>query len=69
MTMGLTAGQLISMLQEFPENALVIVSSDAEGNRLKPLAAISVQNFFMETYEGFITEGADDPEVAVLWPV
>lgn len=57
------------MLQEFPESAEVILSSDAEGNKLMPLAALSVQNFVMEISEGFITEDSEDPEVAVLWPV
>jgi hypothetical protein len=37
----MTVRTLIQMLQEFDPNAIVVLSSDAEGNRYRELAALN----------------------------
>lgn len=68
----MTAKQLIVKLQAVPRDTLILVSSDEEGNAIKPLADVS---FDLVADGGFGKfETVDHPSdigatrAAILWP-
>lgn len=75
-----TVQQLIDELSDYPPTAMVVQSSDGEGNKISPTADVSHAAYFAEnTWSGSITEmddlidlGPGDPQdyemVVVLWP-
>lgn len=64
--------KLIKLLKDFDPNAIVIVSSDAEGNKFSPMEDISEHHYKgINGWSGeLVQEGEIDSEPAiVLWPV
>ena len=79
MTAGITVQQLRQMLYRFPDDAIVVISKDGEGNRFSPLAEndpISTGQYRAETtWTGEFydpAEWGDDPTAVraiCLWPI
>lgn len=74
---GITVGELRELLRNVPDEALVAVSSDSEGNRVQPAAVISFNRHNETTRRGLYRE-LDLVEEAllrsqatcvVLWPI
>lgn len=70
----MTVGDLRQALKDIPDDRLVVLSSDAEGNQFHPLMQIApLAAFHVERYQGEILAhdeaGADDKLCIVLWPM
>lgn len=74
----MTVGELIKELTDCPEDAVVVLSKDGEGNGFSPLSNHSAEHYRAEnTYSGELRdseydEAEDGPDGAiraiVLWP-
>ena len=66
---------LIAYLQTLNQDALVVMSKDAEGNGYAPLRTVDEDRYVADTsYSGFILHGDSDTAnesvaCVVLWPV
>ena len=68
--------KLRMILEQCPDNYIVILSNDAEGNSYSPLAEVDVVMYVPEnTYQGDIVEDQEEIEeeykenAVALWPV
>lgn len=64
--------ELIDALKELPQDALVVMSKDAEGNGYSPLADIGQYKYAAHcTWAGEIypTDEEEGEEAIVFWPV
>ena len=81
--MSITVKELISMLEQFDESAIVVLAKDEEGNAFKPLGAANEMGYVPEDefvyFRGLTPElrahGYTDEDVrkgaipaVVLWP-
>ena len=63
--------QLINKLQKLPSNAIVVLSSDSEGNRYAPLSGVGQYKYIEHNaYSGEVigTDEDDGVTAVVLWP-
>jgi hypothetical protein len=66
----MTVRELIAQLSTFPEDALVVLSEDAEGNGFSPLSDLSAEVYEAETtWSGELSDSDEEPNSVVLWPV
>lgn len=69
---ALTAGQLRKFLQSVPDDQVLVLSCDAEGNRHSPLARVELATYVPDsTWSGEVyctpEQVATDPETAEGW--
>lgn len=72
----LTAGILRSLLADLPDDTLVVLSKDAEGNGFSPLDGYGIDRYVAEsTYSGYLVDVETEPDplpdsvpCLVLWP-
>jgi hypothetical protein len=68
----MTVAELIAKLSALPEDSLVVMSEDSEGNGFSPLAELGADNYAADTSSsGELTDDEDEGVVpaVVLWPV
>ena len=67
----MTVKQLIKKLQDLPQNALVVMSKDSEGNSFSPLSEGSTEWYVPDSsYSGDLVEEKEKgaKQAVVLWP-
>lgn len=66
-----TVAQLIAFLQRCNQDAVIVMSKDAEGNTYSPLRTAGTTYYIAETtYSGEVDDDATDQlPVVSLWPV
>lgn len=70
-----TVGDLIAYLQTLNQDAIVVLSKDAEGNGYSPLRTVDEDRYIGDTsYSGYVLHGDSDPAnesapCVALWPV
>jgi hypothetical protein len=75
----LTVAAMIERLKDFPSDAILVQSQDAEGNGFSPVSELSVGYYLEETtWHGEFTDHEDDEEglrehgaaqAVCIWPI
>ena len=66
----MTVGELKEQLRNIPDNLLVVVSSDGEGNSISPLFDVTYPEFYesISPWRGYLEGEEEGIEVVALWP-
>jgi hypothetical protein len=64
------AGALRRWLETIPDDRLVVLAKDAEGNNFSPLSELEVSSYeAASTWNGDLTDNESGERCVVLWPV
>lgn len=64
----MTVGQLREQLEQLPEELIIVMSKDAEGNGYSPLSSVERALYSAESNWSGEVHDEEDPEDVDLWP-